>query len=67
MVAFASTNITELKMLTRDGVVAVTFSPALGHHHYTELSVLLEKLGPARVMLKSVAAAAKLWGREVTC
>jgi hypothetical protein len=57
---------TYLNLLTRDGAVAVEFSPALEQQQYAELFELVQDFDSEALMRVMVRDAAKRWGRDVT-
>ena len=57
---------TYLNLLTRDGAVAVEFTPALDKEQYAELFVLVQDFDSEALMRVLITDAAKRWGRRVT-
>jgi len=56
---------TYLNLLTRDGAIAVEFTPGLEPKHYTELFELVKDFDSEGVARLLVTDAAKRWAREV--
>jgi hypothetical protein len=56
---------TQLNLLTRDGAIAVEFSPALENRHYAELFDLVKEFDSEAMMRQLVRDAAQRWGRVV--
>jgi hypothetical protein len=57
--------VTHLNLLTRDGAVAVEFSPALDTQHYAELFQLAYDFETEDELQAMVESAADRWGRTV--
>jgi len=56
---------TSLNLLTRDGALAVTFTPALTAQQYAELYDLACSADTANEMSSAVQSAAERWGTDV--
>lgn len=56
---------TYLNLLTRDGAMAVEFSPALEPKQYAELFELVQDFDSIGVAQALITDAARRWGREV--
>jgi len=58
---------TRLNLLTRDGALAVEFSPSLGQEHYSELHDIACSADSADELRALVVEAGKRWDRAVLC
>ena len=58
-------DVTRLNLLTRDGAVAVEFTPSLDAHHYSELFQLANDFDTEIELRALVQKAAQRWGRTV--
>jgi hypothetical protein len=56
---------TSLNLLTRDGALGITFTPALTPDQYSELLGLAFDSGTADEMSAAIKSAAGRWGAEV--
>ena len=56
---------TTLNLLTRDGALGVTFSPALSAQQYSELNDLAADADSADELSAAIKSAARRWGAEV--
>ena len=56
---------THLDLLTRNGSIAVTFTPPIDQEHYTELNSLVRQCDDERELKSAIIQAAYRWGRSV--
>jgi hypothetical protein len=65
MQSTATDDATALNLLTRDGAIAVRFTPALGREHYPELVDIACAALNAQEMGNALRFAANRWGKVV--
>ena len=65
MQSTATADQTALNLLTRDGAIAVRFTPALGREHYTELVDIACAALDAQELEDALKSAANRWGIAV--
>jgi hypothetical protein len=61
----AAEDVTRLSLLTRDGAIAVQFSPSLDTQHYSELFEMASDFDSEFELRSIVQKAAERWNRNV--